>query len=184
MDFRSRRFWDFFYEHCSLFSSTSLATAFARCGFRLRSVDHVFGGQYLLSEGVRAENVEGATNGADVADKAFAFAERATMLEAQCRERINELAANQRIAVWGAGAKGVTFVNVIDPERRNIDCVVDLNPAKQGTYIAGSGHGVVNYRALRERGVAAAIVMNPNYLDENRRILSEAGMDVRLLVAE
>jgi SAM-dependent methyltransferase len=182
--FDNDAFWDIFYEHCSLFTAGSLAAAFARRGFRLESVRHVFEGQYLLAEGVRAGEVPAERGRSDIRRRAFAFAERSRALEETWRAKIATIAAGERIAIWGAGAKGVTFANVIDPRRQTIDCLVDLNPAKHGTYVSGTGHEVVDYRALRERGVTVAIVMNPNYVAENRRILSEAGTDVRLLVAE
>ncbi|MBY0460054.1 MAG: methyltransferase domain-containing protein, partial [Gemmataceae bacterium] len=43
--------WDFFYEHCSLFTAHSLSLAFERAGFAVVGVRHVFGGQYLWLEG-------------------------------------------------------------------------------------------------------------------------------------
>ena len=75
----------------------------------------------------------------------------------------------------------MTFANLIDPARALVDCVVDLNPQKQGAFVAGTGHPIVDYRALGSRGVTTAIVMNPNYLDENRRLLREAGLAVELI---
>src|SRR5262245_1123786 len=44
--------WDFFYEHCSLFTAGSLARALGQAGFAVTGVRHVFGGQYLWAEGV------------------------------------------------------------------------------------------------------------------------------------
>ncbi|MBT3786413.1 class I SAM-dependent methyltransferase, partial [bacterium] len=44
---RNKVIWDFFYEHCSLFTKSSLAFAFEKTGFCVDSVDHVFGEQYL-----------------------------------------------------------------------------------------------------------------------------------------
>src|SRR5213078_3046347 len=47
---RNQVVWDFFYEHCSLFSAASLATAFRAAGFEVTDVRHVFHGQYLWLE--------------------------------------------------------------------------------------------------------------------------------------
>ena len=49
---RNRVPWDFFYEHCSLFTAASLALALERAGFVVSDVRHVFGGQYLWAEAV------------------------------------------------------------------------------------------------------------------------------------
>jgi hypothetical protein len=85
------------------------------------------------------------------------------------------------VALWGAGAKGVTFANLIDSERQDLDCIVDLNPEKQGHYVPGTGHPIVSYRDLCERGVTAAILMNPNYRQENLALLQDAHANVRLI---
>lgn len=85
------------------------------------------------------------------------------------------------VALWGAGAKGVTFANLIDQSRELIDCVVDLNPAKQGHYLPGTSHPIVSYEALESRGVSTAILMNPNYRRENLARLQAVKSDVRLI---
>jgi hypothetical protein len=63
-----------------------------------------------------------------------------------------------------------------------VTCVVDLNPNKQGRYLSGTGHPIIDYRALPLFGVTTAILMNPNYRTENLALLREAAIDtVRLL---
>lgn len=45
--FKNKVIWDFFYEHCSLFTPYSLSLAFDRCGLDPGKVETVFGDQYL-----------------------------------------------------------------------------------------------------------------------------------------
>ena len=71
------------------------------------------------------------------------------------------------MAIWGAAAKGATFLNLIDPEALSIDCVIDINPKKRGKYIPGTGHEIIGIDQIKSRGVKAAINMNPNYANEN-----------------
>jgi 2-polyprenyl-3-methyl-5-hydroxy-6-metoxy-1,4-benzoquinol methylase len=47
---RNQVIWDFFFEHCSLFTAQTLAFVVQRAGFSVESVEHVFGGQYLWLE--------------------------------------------------------------------------------------------------------------------------------------
>ena len=54
----------------------------------------------------------------------FAIAEN--QLVNNWRARVAALAAQQRIALWGAGAKGVTFANLVDADCTQIACVVDM----------------------------------------------------------
>ena len=173
--------WDFFYEHCSLFSAQSLVTAFARAGFVTVEVSRTFGGQYLWLE---ARPETGAVRGgspdpACVPDLARAFAAAESAWRAGWTSRLRA-PARGRTAIWGAGAKGATFANLLDPTCELIDCVIDLNPHKQGRFLPGTGHPIVNPDQLRQRGVTSAILMNPNYRVENEQLLRALGLAVAL----
>jgi len=174
--------WDFFYEHCSYFSAGSLSTAFEAAGFEVQSIEHVFEGQYLWLEATlpktraRIDKRPGT-----VVAQAQRFARLEAKLKEDWRRKIRARASEEKVALWGAGAKGVTFANLIDGSRQLIDCVVDLNPLKQGHYVPGTGHPIVSYQALTERGVSTAILMNPNYREENLALLRAAQANVRLI---
>jgi SAM-dependent methyltransferase len=181
---RNQVIWDFFYEHCSYFTATSLRTAFELSGFQVLSVQHIFGGQYLWLEARvsgDSEDVRSAQNAVPLVRLAEEFAQAERSLVERWRTRIQGLAAREKVALWGAGAKGVTFANLIEPRAKWIDCIVDVNPQKQGCYLPGTGHPIVAPGALAERCVAAAILMNPNYRDENLAILQRSHLDVRLI---
>ena len=113
---------------------------------------------------------------------AAGFAQRFDLAVARWSDKVAELRAAGRVAIWGAGAKGATFVDLVDRDRTRIDCVVDINPNKHGRYIAGTGHPIVPPGALLERGVSAAIMMNPNYLAEAQVILDREGIGTRLSI--
>ena len=194
---RNRVIWDFFYEHCSYFTAASLTTAFEAEGFEVESVRHVFAGQYLWLEAKLpaaaaaagespadaspGDEREGGGGGGEVAELAAGFARSAEESQQNWGRNIRALAAGEKVAIWGAGAKGVTFANLVDPGRQWVDCIVDLNPLKQGHYVPGTGHPIVSYQDLTARGVTAAILMNPNYQTENLALLEAAGADVRLI---
>jgi len=177
--------WDFFYEHCSYFNKESLKNIFQRAGFQVDEVRHVFGGQYLWLEATPvAEKLPAQNNSVDMLALAEQYAVKANQLSQFWRERILEIQAETPVAIWGAGAKGVTFANLVDPEAEIIDCLVDLNPNKQGKFVAGTGHPIVDYYSLKERGVKKAILMNPNYRDENVILLQEAGISLDFISLE
>lgn len=179
---RNQIIWDFFYEHCSYFTAESLRTAFTSCGFEVDSVHHVFGGQYLWLEATLDEkSATPAMRPGDVPRLAYEFAEAESALKRIWKSKIDTFAETGRVALWGAGAKGVTFANLIDPERETIACVVDLNPNKQGMYIPGTGHPIVSVRELADYDVRHAILMNPNYRDENLILIRQAGLSVDLV---
>jgi len=68
----------------------------------------------------------------------------------------------QRAVVWGAGSKGVTFLNVLNIQDQ-IEYVVDINLRKQGMYIAGTGQQIVPPEFLRNYQPDVVIVMNLIY---------------------
>lgn len=179
---RNRVIWDFFYEHCSLFTADSLSEAFRRSSFNVERVGRLFGGQYLWLEARVAEAVPPAVPfHSETPGLAHGYAQEEEQLRRKWLDRLCGLAACGKVALWGAGAKGATLANLIDPDARLVDCVVDLNPNKQGCYIPGTGHPIVAPEELTSRGIRSAILMNPNYLEENRRLLARFGMTVDLI---
>src|SRR2546425_10047244 len=84
----------------------------------------------------------------------------------------------RRVAVWGAGAKGVTFVNLVDPDCRQIHCLVDVNPNKQQKYVPGTGHPIIAPAMIDDAGIEAVIVLNPNYVQEISAALVQQGSRV------
>jgi SAM-dependent methyltransferase len=175
--------WDFFYEHCSLFSRSSLRAAFEKTGFQVDNVSHVFNGQYLW---LSARTAKSATQGGswdcmDVPAKASRYSAAESGLKLRWQGRIQDLLSEGSVAVWGAGAKGTTFASLVDPDRQYIDCLVDINPRKQGYFVPGSGHPIVSIDELQRRNIRSAIVMNPNYLAENEAMLSSSGLAINLI---
>ena len=98
-------------------------------------------------------------------------------------DRLADMRATGPVALWGAGAKGVTLANLVDPNAALIDCVVDVNPNKQQKYLPGSGHPIVSVHDLPARGVRGAVVMNPNYLPEITEFTVTANVPLTLSTA-
>lgn len=179
---RNRVVWDFFYEHCSLFSASSLSAAFERSGFSVERVEHIFGGQYLWLEARVSDAALPILRGRpETVALARNYGADEKTLRKKWLDKLVELKARGKVALWGAGAKGATFANLVDPGCVLIDCVVDLNPNKQGRYIPGTGHPIVAPSDLHRRGVMNAVLMNPNYREENLRLLAEAGIELDLI---
>ncbi len=186
--------WDIIYEHCSYFSPASLADLFRKHGFRVLAVNEVFGGQFLTieatteeqgSRGAGEQGSGGALNdGLDALEAdARAFAANYDAKRDEWRGRLNKLAATgKRGVVWGAGSKGVTFLNVMGAGEE-IVAVVDINPRKQGKYVAGTGQRIVAPTELAELRPDFVIIMNANYREEIGGMLSEVGVSAEIMVA-
>lgn len=178
-------FQDLFYEHCSYFTPDVLRFVFVRAGFTVDSVEHVFGGQYLWLEARVAERRTSPVPTEPALGPALErFATESRQHAERWRHAMAKLNRDGPIAVWGAGAKGVTFLNMVDPEGHLATCVVDINPAKQGRFVPGTGHPIVGVDELHQRQVRHAVLMNPNYRDEIAELLEEHGLDVVLHAPE
>jgi len=172
--------WDFFYEHCSLFTAKSLSSAFELAGFKVDEVRHVFEGQYLWIEASPIIS-DVSLDGDETHKLAASYAEHEQEFLQYWKQKLIDLAKDGGVVLWGAGAKGVTFANLIDTECRIINSLVDLNPNKQGKYVAGTGHEIVSPNSLGVRGVKHAVLMNPNYREENELILKHAELAINLI---
>jgi len=181
---RNQVTWDFFYEHCSLFTAHSIATAFQRAGFAVTSVEHVFGGQYLWLEGKPSAEPEPGTSwtgAGTIPGLAADFAAAEQRRIAGWVDEIHRLSQDGQVAIWGAGAKGATFANLVDPLCQRISCVVDVNPVKQDRYLPGTGHPIIRPAALLESNVATVVVLNPNYCDEIAVLLRALGARIDVI---
>jgi SAM-dependent methyltransferase len=167
--------WDFFYEHCSLFTPPSLAAALTRAGFGAIATRHVFQGQYLWAEARAGGQPASVERPREVVALARAFAREDGRRLLTWQGLVRRLAAAGPVAVWGAGAKGVTFCNLVDPAGRLLGCVIDVNPGKQGKFVAGTGHRIVGPGRLVAEGVAAVLVLNPNYVAEVAEAVARLG---------
>jgi hypothetical protein len=63
----------------------------------------------------------------------------------------------------------------------SIAYVVDINPHRQGKYMAGSAHRIISPTELAEKGVGLVIAMNGIYTAEIRRSMDELGIKATLL---
>lgn len=179
--FKNNALWDFFYEHCSYFSIQSIKLMFELAGFKVENVKHVFGGQYLWIE-ASINDTKTLANTEKTLEK---IVDEYIVRESNIlNEWKNRLQSMKKVALWGAGAKGVTFANLIDPEGKLINCIVDINPNKQGKFIPGSGQPIIDYIELAERKITNVIVMNPNYKEEINKLISNLDLKIELLGVE
>ena len=184
-------FWDVYYEHCSYFTATSLAALFRQEGFRVQSTWTAYDGQYLMIEAHPrlADNPPAPESDAPVRsprmqNRVEAFARSArTQQTAWTRWLHAEAEAGHRVVLWGGGSKAVAFLTSLGVDDE-IAYVVDVNPHKHNTYLAGTGHPIVGPGALPDRPPDTVVVMNPVYVDEIRSALERQGLSPHLTTVE
>ncbi|MCL4552159.1 MAG: class I SAM-dependent methyltransferase [Candidatus Marsarchaeota archaeon] len=178
---RNLTFWDIFYEHCSYFTTASLARLFMCSGFAVTGITEVFGGQYLWLEASPDGHSEFeldrlGSSEQTAQDIAYFTAHYSEKWEALTREIEFVSGSSKRCVVWGAGAKGVTFLNTLGIQLDTVPYVVDVNPRKQGAFIPGTGQQIVDPSFLRTYAPDVIFVMNPNYLSEIRKTAAKMNL--------
>jgi len=116
----------------------------------------------------------------DVADAAGEFTRNLAAVQERWRTELRSVhSRGGKTAVWGSGSKGVSFLTTLGLGDE-VSTVVDINPYKQGKYMAGTGHEIVAPATLREVQPDLVVAMNPIYLEEIQRELNTLGLDARL----
>ncbi|MHC4992930.1 MAG: class I SAM-dependent methyltransferase, partial [Planctomycetota bacterium] len=177
--------WDLIYEHCSSFTNGCLEQLLRRAAFEPTRVRRTYGGQFIVAEArpaARSSTGPGVA-AAETASLVRGFDRRFNAHVSSWSGALGRVTRAGRAAVWGAGSKGVTFLNVLDQDRRTIEYVVDLNPRKQGRFVSGTGHVILAPDDLRTRPPTHVIAMNPLYREEIADRLRSLELAPRLLVA-
>lgn len=210
---RDRSVWDVIYEHVSYFSESSLIHLFERSGFKVLRADEAYNGQFLGIEVAPSDapalpdahasmeasapstprgtarsapshaSGSGTRPASPLQREARAFASTVRALQARWQRHVEDLVgAEQKVVLWGAGSKAVSFSNMLSLGEA-APYVVDINPNKQGAYLAGTGQHIIGPDFLRTYQPGAIIVMNPIYAEEIRRTVSTLGLSPTYLFA-
>ncbi len=170
--------WDVIYQHRSYFSAPALRSTVEAAGFAVTDLRERFGGQFLSVEATPATQAV-----ASDPDRAAVGAFVALAEGAGRRHRDNvarweaalDAASPERTVLWGAGAKGVMFLNAVAPGA--VGVAVDVNPRKWGSRVPGTAQEVIPPGDLPGRApLERVIVSNAAYEAEVRAELATLGV--------
>lgn len=176
---RQLEFDTIYHEHLSYVSLEPLRKLCSFHGFVLTDVEPVplHGGSILLS--IRRKG------------KAIPTPQLDQMLQAEARMGLNEPAIYQkfsgRVAQWkdsfealldslskegatcvgyGAAAKANTLLNFCPKAARQLSCILDKNPLKQGLYTPGTHLPVVSVQGWQPNGTSHMVILAWNFKEE------------------
>jgi hypothetical protein len=90
--------------------------------------------------------------------------------------------SGQRVIAWGAGGRGINFLNLVRASRF-VPYIVDINPTRCGGFIPGTGQQVVAPEFLREYRPDILLLTNPTYEEEVRKKVEEMAISCEFLTA-
>ncbi len=130
---------DFFYEHNSHFTTTSLHRMLSRCASEVE----------LVQTGYNSEVVYGLArfrvcqDQVDFAQAALRFRDRAERQADNLRTELDELAqSGDKVAIWGGTGKAAAFINQNGLDRERFPLVVDSDADKARTHVPGTGQEI------------------------------------------
>lgn len=175
---------DIYYEHCSYFTRHALESLFRRNGFSILAINTAFDDQYLTIEastGPTPQCESNANSHSSSYNQLIAdFAHKSAAIRNRWIEEA-ETWAKQRVAIWGGGSKAVAMLSGVIPARA-INCVVDINPYRQGSFLPGSGLPIVAPEYLSHLKPDTVVIMNQIYESEIRRKLESMGLFPNILL--
>jgi len=142
--------------------------------FNNSEINYIFKDQYIYL----IANLNDLKNKSDLKnvlhkEKKYKFADN--------KKYIYILENNNNIAIWGAGAKGNTFVNIFDPKKIYIKCVIDINKKKQGRFIAKTGHKIISVKQILNYNIETIIIMNINYIEEIKFEINKINKYIKII---
>jgi len=179
-------FWDIYYEHCSYFSPGSLASLFRNNDFEVIDLWNDYDEQYVML---------GAKQGSISTSKSLPLEEDISELKSKVdlfsKKNTNQLSTwnsylqkankeGRRVVLWGGGSKGVAFLTTLNIQGE-VEYVVDINPNKYGTYMAGSGQEIISPDFLKQYKPDVVIIMNQIYHKEIKDDLDRMGVIAELI---
>ena len=178
--------WDIIHEHVSYFAPSSLVRAFQNAGFTVCRAESTFDDQYLCLEACVSDHQRSIDAPKRPPEACYSsFSQRFSEKVVQWRQRIEELRSERRqVVIWGAGAKGVMFLNLLRVAAgAGIDWVVDINPRKQGHFVPLMGQRIVRPDRLLQNPPDLVVVMNPEYEHEVRSMIHDMGIGCEVVSA-
>lgn len=180
--------WDVIYPHVSYFTADSMGRLLSQMPLRNVDIRTSYSDQFLSVEALvappgppRFAPVGRHAAPVDLSSVARSLRRQQAAVQ-MWRTRLKWLIdAGERVVVWGAGSKGVTFLNLVD-EARQVDAVVDINPSKRGKHVTGTGHRIAAPADVAERKPTTVVLMNPVYEGEVSASLTRLGINAEVLV--
>jgi len=181
--FGEKILWNVVFEHKSWFTEDSLSFLFELCGFEVTSTGLCWNDEYLMLEARPRDLDKPYSSKVDKKRvKAFVnqvqeFSQYVGSIQTESKARLNDISTKEKKTVmWGAGARGVSFLNMFKINGL-VECVVDINPLRQGKYMPISAHKVVAPDELKQIKPDLIIINNPTYAEEIMHQSREIGLE-------
>lgn len=171
------RFYQFIYEHCNYFSPKSLVCLFENAGFEVLENLRCYekGAFQLICARLKESHSKSYP-----CTETLLFGDNGDNTQ-QWKEWQHKIAAFTSAGIWTAGNPAIVFYHLLDSPKQ-IRCFIDLNPEKQGRFMAVSGLPILSPKQAIRQGINAIIVGNATYDTEVPKMIRENGYPFEVIV--
>ncbi len=180
--------WNIVYEHGCFYSKWSLAKLFEEMGYPVQDCfacfveDQNLGVEAGVTKSVRQFQIDAVAVAAfgQTIQRFVAEHQRKT---AEWRNVLDSLlTAGKRVAMWGAGARAISFCCLFDITDTQVPYVVDINPYRQGKFLPRTLQKVVAPEHLLTDRPDVIIITNSGYAPEIRAQIATMGVRCETMV--
>ena len=181
--FGNKNIWPITNDYPSIYSPASLARLFRENRFQVLDVVPAvaLGGSHMEIEAkpgsmAGASRFESRASIEALASQVESFAHTRTERTRQWADRLaREQAAGRTVALWGAGARALSFLCAL-PDFSAIRYVVDVNPSRQDRFLPKVGVQVAAPEQLQVAPVDLVVATNPNFATEIQGQIATLGV--------
>jgi len=150
-----RAWYDIYYEHVNYFRISDFYRIFST----IIESGHIFGGQYLYIVAKLSSLNIVISGDYELVSFPKDFTQKIDSIT---------LSSKQEMTIWGGGSRGVIFSLMMKRAGKIVKNIIDINSAKQGKYLPGSGIIVKSPAEILPNLQCGdpIYVMNSNYLSE------------------
>jgi 2-polyprenyl-3-methyl-5-hydroxy-6-metoxy-1,4-benzoquinol methylase len=149
------RFHDFYYEHVSYFTKSSMILLLEHAGFEVVSCISEYDEEIIA--------VVARYLGDEVVDEVQGLTSKIKSVHAQVQKWIKE---NKKIVGWGTAGNGSLFFSLLDINDRQIEFVVDSDKRKQGMFLPITNQKVISPNDLFNISPDVVIVLSQFHSNE------------------
>lgn len=156
---RLGRFFEFFPDHVNYYSVNSLVALASTVGLNVVSCNESFGGDYLELW---------MRNEPDIPSCFRDMSEHRERVCTALSDKVKELTkTNQRLAIWGCGAKTLSILAACPADlQQEIFCVIDSDPHKHGLYVPNTNICVISPNEATQLQLEVILILALSYREE------------------
>jgi hypothetical protein len=137
--FETGRTVDFFYEHNSHFTTTSLERMLSRCTGEVLRVERGYNDEVVYGLATLRPSAERA----GFAQAALQFHHNAQEAQRTIAQQLAQIVASGKsVAIWGGTGKGSAFINRYGIDAQRFPRVIDSDRRKKGDFVPGQGQTI------------------------------------------